>query len=154
MALDDVGPLAGFEAKLYLKISTTWTEMIYAQNVSRPDAATAIETPIKGSPNKKFILGQADQSLEFGYLYIKGITDAIFDALKAAKEARTHIEVAHADGPIATAGTKYVRDWYVVEDFSEDEQLDDAITFAIKLKPTLHFVSGTLVERSSVTVSA
>jgi hypothetical protein len=154
MALDDVGPLAGFEAKLYIKLSSTWTEMIFAQNVSRPDSATAIEASCKGSPNKKYILGQADQSLEFGYLYIKGLTDTVFDALKAAKQARTHIEVAHADGAIATVGTKYVRDWYVVEDFSEDEQLDDVITFSIKLKPTLHFVSGALVERESVTVSS
>jgi hypothetical protein len=152
MSLTDIGPQAGFEAKLYLKISATWTEMIYAQDVKGPNVAGEIETSIKGSRNKKYIQGQSDQSLEFEYLWIKGHTDPVFNALQAAKEAGTVVEVASADGAIATAGTTYIRDNYIVVDFSKNEELESAVTYSAKLKPAIVLASGALVERSAVVV--
>lgn len=153
----DNGPQAGFECYAYYNSGThaspTWVLMRLIRDLNSPESFTEIDASARQSARKKTLVGMADNSLEFDYLYIKGSNDPVFAALQTKKNARTPIQIAIADGPIATSGTTYEKDWYQFTKFDRGEPLDDAVKYDIALKPTIYFDSGTLIDRSYHTVS-
>lgn len=150
-------PIAGFECDLYYdSVGTaggtpTWAEIKNAKDVNFPDAADEIEVSARYSDRKKYIAGMFDGAIEFGYQFVKG-TDAVFTALQTKYLSRTPIQVAAADGPIATPGTIYSRDWYMITKFEKSEELAGSVTYSITLRPTVVFNAGAMVEKTYVTV--
>lgn len=151
-------PSPGFECVLYYNSGTyaspTWVPMPMVRNLSEPEGYTKIDISTRASPNKKYFAGQADCSVAFDYLYRKGTTDSVFTFLQTSKDARTAVQFAVADGPIATVGTEYSLDYYQVTKFDKKQDLDGVMMFDIELSPTVYFNAGALVDRSYVTVAS
>lgn len=151
-------PSPGFECVLYYNSGTnaspTWVAMPMVRNLSETESYTKIDISSRASANKKYFAGQADVSVSFDYLYRKGATDTVFTFLQTIKDARTATQFAISDGPIATVATEYSKDYYQVTKFDKKQDLDGVMMFDIELSPTLVYDSGTIVERSYVTVSA
>ena len=145
-------PIAGFECKLYYNSANVgqaaaWVELKNAKDVSHPDSVEAIEASARYSKSKRYIAGLFDGSIEFGYQYIRG-TDAVFDELQDRYQNREPIEIAAADDAIATNGTTYGRDWYVITKFERSEEMGGARVYNVTLQPTVVFNNGALIEKS------
>ncbi len=72
--------------------------------------------------------------------------DAGFEAIQAAWEASGEIALMFLDGPVGTAGSQGISGNFTVTNFSRDEQLTEAMTVDVSVKPssftTWHKVSG------------
>lgn len=146
-------PIQGFLCKLYYDAdssiaSPTWTEIVAAKDVSEPNTADEVEVSARFSDGKKYIPGQFDQSIQFGYQYLKGGDDAVFEFLQDAFNDRTPIQIASTDGDIETTGTVGFKDWVVVTQFDTTEELAGSKTYAITFRPTPKFNAGAIVERT------
>ena len=73
-------------------------------------------------------------------------SDAGFEAIQAAWEASGEIALMFLDGPVGTAGSQGISGNFTVTNFSRDEQLTEAMTVDVSVKPssftTWHKVSG------------
>jgi hypothetical protein len=63
--------------------------------------------------------------------------DAAFDAIQEAFLENTPIEFAVMDGPIATAGSQGLRATFEVFSFTRNENLEEAVTVDVSIKPTV-----------------
>lgn len=145
-------PQAGFDAKAYLNTGTyaspVWNEMKHIIDASNPDSNEAIDVSARYSARKRFMPGMAEDSIDFGYQWIKGLNDAVFTALETAKKNRTLIEIRMADGDITVNGTRWWRDTFMVEKFDRKEDLGDKVSYDVTVKPAVQFQSNALVERT------
>lgn len=151
-------PSPGFECVLYYNSATnaspTWVPMPMVRSLSESEGYTKIDISTRASPNKKYFAGQADCSVSFDYLYRKGTTDAVFTFMQTSKDARTAVQFAIADGPIATVGTEYSKDYYQITKFDKKQDLDGVMMFDVELSPTLYVDSGTVIDKTYVTVAS
>ena len=148
--------VAGQDCKLYYDsasnvASPTWVLITKAKDVSVPSTADAADASARYSRYKKYVAGLVDESIQFGYQYSTD-SDTIWDALKGAYVAGTSLQMAVADGAIATNGTTYHKDWYIFTEFSSEENLDGSKTFQVTAQPTPKFSSGSLVDKTYTTV--
>lgn len=150
-------PAPGFECVMSYNSGTdaspAWVPMPMVRSLSETESYTKIDISTRASANKKYFAGQADVSVSFDYLYRKGETDTVFTFLQTSKDARAAVQFAIADGPIATSGTEYSKDFYQITKFDKKQDLDGVMIFDIELSPTLWYESGTLIERSYVKVA-
>lgn len=149
--------MKGADCKLYYDsassiASPTWVLISKAQDVSLPSSAEEVEASARHSKRKKYLSGQIDESITFGYLYDTA-ADTVFDFLRTAYLDGTEIQIADADGAIATTGTTYGKDWCVITAFESTEEMNGAKVFNITLKPTVKFNAGAIVDKSYTTVS-
>lgn len=107
------GALVGRECKLYYNTgsfaSPTWTEITRAIDVSwnaTSERGNVSSRFSKFKMEKKSLIGI---EVTFGYRYRQGVTDAVFDDLRALALDVTSDELAIADGAIATVGNEYLR---------------------------------------------
>jgi hypothetical protein len=91
--------------------------------------------------------------LTFGYQYTDA-ADAHFAAMLTAALGRTAIELALADGPIATVGTAYLRAGFKFFGFDNQEPLDGTKIADLSMKPCWFEDDGALVEPDYVLVEA
>lgn len=66
---------------------------------------------------------------------VRDDADTDYTALQTAFEGRSMVELAFANGPIATQGTKYTRCEMKLFDFSEQEPLEGANLVSVVAKP-------------------
>lgn len=151
-------PAPGYECILYYNSGTnaspTWVPMPMVTDLSESESLTKIDVSARYSNRKKYFAGQADGSVSFGYMYRKGATDTVFTFLQTSKDARTAVQFAVADGPIATIGTEYSKDYYQITKFDKKQDLDGVMTFDVELSPTPYWDAGSLVDYSYVTVAS
>ncbi len=147
----------GYLCKSYLNTAThaspTWSEAKFVKDVALPDSAESIDVSARFSGGKKYEPGQAEQNVTFSYQYIKGSVDSVLSALRTAFHGRTALQMAFADGPIATNGTTYFKDWFKVHKMDSAEDLGGSKMYDIELRPCIHFESSSLIERTYTTVS-
>jgi hypothetical protein len=127
----------GLDAKAYRNSGTyaapAWSEMTDAQEVTLNLEGAEAEVPRRGSVWRKRLLGLLDGSVEFQVLYDGA--DGDFQAIRDAFLGREVIDLAFADGDIATAGTQYLRsEWYVTS-FTRNEPLEEALTYSVTVRP-------------------
>lgn len=154
-------PVGGLDCKLYYDsassvASPTWVLISKAQDLSGPETAEEVEASARHSRFKKFLAGQIDGPIQFGYLYstaASGSMDSVLTALKGAFVAGTPLQFAVADGAIATTGTTYFKDWFVVTGMERSEELNGSVSFQFSLKPYPKFNSGSIVDRSYTIVT-
>lgn len=155
---DRARPVAGHECEVYYdsadSTSTpTWNRIQQAQDVSEPSSMGEVEASAKASKRKRYIAGLEDAAIEFDYLLVQGGDDEDFNFLYDRYHAKTPVQLAVADGNIATAGTTYLRDWYICTKAETKQELEGARVFSFTFKPTPHYTSGVLDEYSYDTKS-
>lgn len=143
------GELLGRECYLYYNSATyaspTWVLIGQAVDVSFSIDKNYGDVSSRISAWKKNKAGLKDLSVSFGYRYKMGVTDAVFDALRANAIANTDTELFIADGPSGTAGSEGPR-VYVDLSFGRDEPLEDGVLIPFEAKHVIHYESSTLIE--------
>jgi hypothetical protein len=150
-------PIPGFLCKAYLNNGTnaspTWLEIKNIKDAAQPDAAESVEVSARFSDGKKYEPGQFDQGVTFGYQYIRGTVDTVFTTLREKYLAREAVQFAFADGPIASEGTTYFKDWMKLHKMDSAEDLGGSKIYDCEAKPCVHYESGAMIERTYTTVS-
>ena len=88
--------------------------------------------------SRKSKLVQKEPTLDeyvFNWGMIKDETDTNYTALRTAKDARTLVEFAFANGPIATSGTSYFRIETKIFGWDDDRPLTGGVGTSVTAKP-------------------
>lgn len=148
--------MIGLDAFLYYNSGThaipVWVLIKQVVDAQHPDSASEVAVPSRASVQKKYRPGLIDNALEFGYQWYKGAADTVFTFLQGKYLGRLDLQFAAADGPIATSGTIYWKDWMVLTKFEKAEELEGAVIYAITAKPAPHFETGAMIDRTFTTV--
>ncbi len=137
---------AGFQSKLYYK-DTAWKELKLAQDVDHDESVDALDASSRADGTKRYIPGQAEGKITAKLLAIQG--EASYAFLKAAAHGKTPVEFAWTEGDdIATVGTVYGRDWFMISGWKRGEPLGGTPTIDMELSPTIKLASGAVVARS------
>lgn len=151
------GAFSGKETKLYYNSAThaspTWVLIDRARNIQVNDGPALSEVEFHGSKNTSNIPGYAAFSGSFEYVRRKG-TDTVYDALVAARDAGSPLELQHLDGPIATVGSKGWKAPVLLGEGSSTANGGDPLveSFAFGLADA-YDASDNVVEKESVTIS-
>lgn len=129
----------GMQAKLYRNTgdyaTPVWVELTNAKDVTLNLEKGEADVTTRGNNGWKATAATLkDMSVEFQMVY--DTEDSSYSALEQAFFQDEIVEVAVADGVIATEGTKYIRASMEVFNFSRNEQNEEAITVDVTLKPT------------------
>ena len=131
-----MGVKVGTDHKAYRNTSTygtpTWNEITIVRDLTLSMSKTmaAATARLSGYVQKKGALKEV--TVEFDILADAAIDD--YDVLRDAFIAGTVLDVAIADGAIATVGTKYWRYDVEVAKFDRGEPLNDIATTAVTLE--------------------
>jgi len=127
--------MLGSEFPIYRNTGTdeapTWSEVTCLKDVTVNRPLTKVQMSTRASARHKYKPGYAD--LEVSATLVHMPSDANYVAIMAAYWAKTSIEIALADGPIATEGTQYQRVTVNVFDLGNPQPLDDETTYDITL---------------------
>ena len=127
----------GLDMLLYRNTGTngspTWVLIENVGDLTGPDSMDKIELPRRKTAIKQYEPGQRDISFEWDM--IKDETDTQFTALRTAYAAKTLTEFAFANGPIATAGTKYFRVECKIFEFARTEPINGANAYHVVVAP-------------------
>lgn len=150
------GELLGRECYLYYNSATnatpTWVLIANAVDVSFSIDKNYGDVSSRASGWKKNKAALKDLSVSFGYRYKQGVTDSVFDALRANAIANTATEFFIADGVAATSGTEGIRAFLDLT-FGRDEPLEDGVLCPFEAKHVAAYESSSMVEPSWYTVS-
>lgn len=150
------GSLIGRECKLYYNAgsytSPTWTEITRVVDANADISKSYGDVSSRASQWEMKKPALKSLKISFGYRYRQGVTDAVFDALRAAALADTPTELAIADGAIATAGNEYLRAYCDLA-MGIDQPLSDGVLANFDGELTYYEDSGTLREPSYNTAS-
>ena len=132
-------PPLGLDAKLYVNTGTfgspTWTEIDITKDVTLGQSAGAADVTSRGSGGYIEELATL-KALNLSFNINKVIADAQFETLRDAFKDRTTVDMAVADGGIATSGTEYTRFEGKVFDWNENQQLTEGLTVDVVIRPT------------------
>ncbi len=127
----------GISCKLYENTGTwatpTWTERTTVQDVQVTDNGTAAEASNRATSIKTYLYGMTDWTLTTSLL--RDVADAFYEAIRDAKRNKTTIEIAVMSGDITTTGEDGYRADWMVQDFDDNEPMDDANVVEATLKP-------------------
>lgn len=136
----------GLEAKLYRSAALltdalpataaalTWVEITNVRDVTLDVTASEADVSNRSSGWKLTRAALKDGTIEFQQT-VK-LTDADFEALKAAWLARTEVAMAVMSGDIATIGNEGLVANMSVFDISREEPLEGAQLYSIRIKPS------------------
>jgi hypothetical protein len=122
----------GLEGKLYRNTGTyaspTWVEMTNVRDVTGTLTKSLTDVTTRANDGWRAQAGTLKEK-ELSFQMVHDPADAAYLALRTAFFASTDtpIEIAWADGPIATTGTTYIRASMIVSSFSRSEGLEDAM---------------------------
>ena len=127
----------GLDMYLYYNTGTfaspTWVLIDNVDDLKRQRTRAEADLSSRKSDELQREPTLADVSFSWGM--INDETDTAFTAIRTAEEARTLIEFAFANQPIATTGCVYARRELKIFEFSEDQPLKDGVKTQITAKP-------------------
>jgi len=134
-----MGVRLGLDAKLYRNTATyatpAWNEVKVVKDVTLNLEAGEADVTTRGNGGWRAIIATLkDASLEFEMVW--DTDDDDFTAIRTAFFAKTALEFAVMDGPIATAGSEGLRAMMAITNFSRSEPLEEAIKVSVTAKPT------------------
>lgn len=152
------GPMTGQQCYFYYDSassvgSPTWVQVKNVIDLDTENGNDAVDASARYSGSKMSIPGLSPDSITLSYEYFRG-TDTPREFFQTAKNNKSAVQLAIADGPIATVGTEYHKGWYMVEDFSTSQPLADRVTVSIKFALTVKIDSGSVLEPSDTTVAS
>lgn len=149
------GELLGRECYLYYNSAThaspTWVLIAQAVDVSFSIDKNYGDVSSRASTWKKNRAALKDLSISFGYRYKAGVTDAVFDALRAKAIANTEVEMFAADGLSNATGTEGIRA-YVDLTMGREEPLEDGVLIPFEAKHVSFYESGAMIDPDWYTV--
>lgn len=114
--------------------SPTWDEITAVADVELSATADASESSTRASRIRSYVAGMLDFSVTATMILVA--TEADYTAIRTAFFNGTALDLAIADGPIATTGTRYFRSGFVVTSFSQSEPLNGTVTLSVEFRPT------------------
>ncbi len=134
-----MGTKLGMDAKLYLNSGTyespTWDEIDHAKDVTLNLDKGEDDVTTRASGGWEEAVGTLKSaSIDFDVLW--DMADANVEKLWEAFLNNTAIEFAVMDGDIATVGSRGIRATMNVFKFTRNENLKEAITASVTIKPT------------------
>lgn len=111
--------------------SPTWSSILAVKDLTLPMEITKVPKDSRASPFKQNAIGQIAYSLSFGIVRDDDKTSYV--ALRTAALSRTPVDLAVADGAIATTGTTYIRLQLAIAKFEEKQNLEGAIEADVEL---------------------
>ena len=134
-----MGMRLGMEARLYRNTgdyaTPVWTLLPNVKDLTLGlETAEADVTTRANAGWRATIATLKDGSIEFQMVFDDA--DASFTALRDAFLNSTPVEMAVMDGDIAVSGSEGLRASFSVTNFNRTEALEEAITFAVTMKPT------------------
>ena len=143
------GEVIGYDCKLFYNSATnaspTWVEITNAVDVSMNIDKNYGNVSSRASGWKKNKAALKDLSISFGYRYKQGVTDAVFDVLRAAAIANTQLQLWVADGASATTGTEGISAYYDLT-MGQEQPLEDGVMIPFEGKHVVFYESGSMVE--------
>jgi len=129
----------GLDAKLYRNTGSyatpAWNEVKVVKDVTLNLEAGEADVTSRGNGGWRAIIATLkDASLEFEMVW--DTADEDFTAIRTAFFAKSALEFAVMDGPIATAGSEGLRASMAIINFSRSEPLEEAIKVSVTAKPT------------------
>jgi len=142
------GPVVNNDCFLYYNTNTnaspTWAEIARAKGATVGSSASTVETTARDS---KFEFAAVNTvkvgPLSFDYQIIGG-TDAVFNALRAAFLAKTPLQFAETDGPIASAGSQGWKAYFQITKCDVSDT--DSRTASVEAELCRFYESDALVE--------
>lgn len=132
----------------------TWVLIVEAKDTNwGGDATTASASSRASEFEFEAVVSLKEGPLTFNYLITKG-TDAVLNALTAARLAKTHLRFAQMDGPIATAGSRGRTAWMQVKKVDETEAEGGVKQASIECVSVRHVHSSAIVEPAILVVSS
>lgn len=114
--------------------SPTWDAMALVQDLTLNLTKDTVDVSTRGGGGwGEEVDGLKHATITFSMLY--DTTDADFSAIESAFNANTAIEFLCLDGPAATSGKEGLRASCMVSGFTRNENLGEALTVDIELKP-------------------
>lgn len=132
----------GLEMKLYRNTGNystpTWSEVTKAKDVTVTNEAAQADVSDRGSVWRKRRKGLRDLTFEFQLNYDPADSNVtgIEAAYTATVLANSTVDMAAADGAIATNGTKYWRAEMEIFTFTRSEPLEEAVVYDVTAMPT------------------
>ena len=130
-----MGQKLGSDALIYRNTGTeavpSWSEITCLKDVTVSRPKTKVDASKRGTKRKKYLPGYAD--LEVSATLVHDEDDANFVAITGAYWDDTSIEIALCDGDITADGTKWQRVTVFVFDYSQNEPMDDELTYDITM---------------------
>lgn len=115
--------------------SPVWTLQPAVRDLSKSGETGMADGSSRTTRFKTWVRTLKDIGLSFGY--VKKTADATnYAAWRSAWLADTDLDLAIADGPIATTGTNYVRIQMGISKWEETEPLENVVMAQIELKVT------------------
>jgi hypothetical protein len=138
----------GIEMKLYRNTgsteSPTWAELTNVKDVNVDFSKGEADVTTRASAGWKSYRGTLKEfSADFQMVYDPA--DTSFAAIEAAFMDNTALDLAFADGPIATSGTRYIRTACEVFGFKRGESNEDAVMYDVTVKRTHSLTPPTFV---------
>jgi len=129
----------GLDAKLYRNTGSyatpIWNEVKVVKDVTLNLEAGEADVTSRGNGDWRAIIATLkDASLEFEMVW--DTADEDFTAIRTAFFAKSALEFAVMDGPIATAGSEGLRASMAIINFRRSEPLEEAIKVSVTAKPT------------------
>ncbi len=133
-----MAPILSQDAELHRNTasyaSPTWAAMALVQDLTLNLTKDTVDVSTRGGGGwGEEIDGLKHATITFSMLY--DTTDADFTAIEAAFNANTAIEFLCLDGASATSGKEGLRAACMVSGFTRNENLGEALTVDIELKP-------------------
>lgn len=127
------------DAKLYRNAGTygtpTWTVMDNVKDLTLTLTKEAIDVSTRAAAGwREFVDGLKDASIEWSMVWDDG--DTAFTAIKAAFLNNTAIEVLVLDGAYNSTGSQGLRATCMVESFTRNETLGEALMVDVTIRPT------------------
>lgn len=125
-------------AKLYYNAGTygtpTWTLISNVRDLTLNVNKTAVDVSTRGGGGwVESVDGLKDASIEFGMVW--DTSDAAFTAIKTGFLNNTSVELYVLDGAYNTTGSQGLRATCMIEAFSREENLGDALQVQVTARP-------------------
>jgi hypothetical protein len=112
--------------------SPTWTERSSVTNVEVAGSRATADVSRRSTGGYRAKVGTLAEG-DVTFDLISDRTDAFIEVVETAYRNQTTLDIWFGDGPIATTGTRGFRAAFVPTDFSESQQLEDAVRFSVTL---------------------
>lgn len=128
----------GKDAKAYYGTSgqplSALTELTNVRDLTLNRGRSEADVTTRGSAWDLIAVVRKNASIDFEMLFKK--SDAGFDAIRAAFDDGTELEMAFLTGDKGTSGTKGIQASFSVFQFNESQNLDGVLTVDVTVKPT------------------